>query len=194
MKVLGIDPSISEAAAALLIADGTTTGRLDRIWRIQPKAGPLDERLERLAGDIEDIIEKMDPRVIVVELPADQTRGKGGRGFQRRSVMTLPTYGAAVGAVVIAVKRWAPANTTHGDALRMFFPSVSAWTKRDVPPATWRDPKTGRSERDDRKRARVAFVEHLYKLKGGELGPESVAGNAADAVLLARWGMWREMA
>lgn len=45
---------------------------------------------------------------------------------------------------------------------------------------------------DPLKRMRVMYVEELYRLGRGSLGPQEFAGSVADAILIARYGLEQE--
>lgn len=178
-RIMGIDPSLSETGAALLSSDGDKlTGKLDGAWRIRTKSeGALHDRIIDLATQVRDLIAKEDPDIVAVELPVN--RPMGGHSFSRRSVLDLPNYGMAVGAALMAAA-WTPRLLTKHPRT-LLAPSVSDWTGKDIP-----------STRDDaHKEKRVAYVERLYRLQKGALGPKTYAGNQADAILIARHALWR---
>lgn len=179
-RILAIDPSIDETGAALLSTGGDPhRGDLMGIWRVKPEGDTIPERLVSLKAQVMVLVMDQNPDVLVLEMPADQARGRGGQGFTQRSVMTLPTYGAAVGILVGCLSDWR--YLPNSGARTVLYPSSSDWTGRDVP-----------SSRDDKyKERRVRYVEHLYRKERGSLGPKTAAGNIADAVLIARWGLWR---
>lgn len=178
-RILAIDPSLTLTGCALLHSDPKRplTGRLDKVWDIKPKGETLAMRLFDLHREVQSVICAARPTIVLVEMPADQKRGSRGGSFGRRSVMTLPSYGAAVGICLAATLAWQESE----EASATLFPSSSDWTGGDIPS----------SKDDDLKEKRVAYVTRLYGLEPGVLGPKSTAGNVADATLIARWGLWR---
>ena len=184
-RILAFDPSINLTAAALLLVEPKKAGpgQLGPFWTIRPNGDRLSDRVRDLLDEASEVIEKAHADVIVVEMPADRPMGNR-RGFQRRSVLDLPNYGAAVGAVLAAAHSCGPSHQVAPSEDRPFqllTPSACDWTLRDVPS----------SANDEYKERRVRHVEALWRLKAGSLGAKTVAGNVADAMLLARWGSWR---
>lgn len=198
MKIMGIDPALGTAGVATLSdeAPQRSLGRLLDCWRVNVTGETVPERAVYLARELHKLVLDELPDVIVMEMPADPKRG--GRGaFRGRSTMTVPTYGIAVGGTILMLEAlrlghvlWGVKKPPASWVPRVLHPSVNDWTGRDVPSTRWaRGPLQGKEDRH--KEQRVAYVHHLYGLAPGSLGPISVAGNAADAVLIARWGMWK---
>lgn len=179
-RILGIDPSLNEAAAALLEEDPARPdlGRLLGGFRVRPDGTTLAERATSLGNLLIDLVDQHDPSVIVLETPADHRRG-GRMGYRGRSVMTAPLYGMAVGAAVMALELGAASHSACPE-VRLLYPSVNDWTGGDVPS----------SKGDKHKTKRAKYVSMLYRVPLHTLGPVSIAGNVADAVLIARWGLW----
>ena len=110
---------------------------------------------------------------MVVEFPASRPRAPRHQDFGPRSALSLPSYGVAVGAVFMQAVLHTPG--------RVLTPASDEWPSRSVP----------RTAGDAHKEGRVRYVEGLYGLERGALGPKTRAGNVADAVLLAMWGLFR---
>lgn len=176
--ILGIDPSLNETAVAVLVSGVPSVGRLVQVYRIRPEGDTLHDRACSLANELASIIEMHQPGCAVLELPADAKRGGWG-AYKGRSPLSIAPYGIAVGAAVMVLKWHLPAAVNGGTPVRVFYPSVNDWTGRGVPS----------SKGDPNKVKRANFVRMLYRLGPEALGPKTVAGNAADAVLLARWGL-----
>lgn len=178
-RILAIDPGLTMTAGALIIAGPKEElrGRFYQSWTIKPKGDTLPMRLFNLLREVESVIARAEPTILVIEMPADRAMGGPGRSFNRRSIMSLPNYGAAVGVCVAASAAWGESE----QASAQLFPSSSDWTGGDVPS----------SKDDEYKEKRVAYVQRLWNLPDGELGPKTTAGNVADAALIARWGLWR---
>lgn len=174
-RVIAFDPSIDRTGYAVLEDDGDS----GRIW----EAGLITTRdhSHGRAARIDDLIagtqEKLDHAhadAAVIEFPF--SRVFPGRGT-RRSIATLPTMGLAIGAVYATAR----AHWTSGKLpLGVLTPGSDEWPRGTVPP----------TKGDDAKEARVRYVEAVYRLRDGELGPKTTAGNIADAILQARWGLW----
>lgn len=113
---------------------------------------------------------------LVVEFPADAM--PPGQ-FKNRSVAWLPTYGLAVGTILVAASRDASRPVPIEWCLT---PPASRWW-RGVAPSTKDDPH---------KERRVRRCEELWKLAPGALGAKTTAGNVADALLLGFWA-WPRM-
>jgi hypothetical protein len=112
------------------------------------------------------------PSLVAVELPAATGRAAAARVF-RTSVLTLPNYGMAVGAVLAAA--------VGGPPRRIVGYASDLWT-RGLPP----------TRHDEHKQGRVRLAASLYRLNPSDFGAKTVAGNVADAVLLGRYALCRE--
>ena len=172
MLTLAFDPSLGCSGWALLSGAALADSTIEDAGTITLQDdAPLADRLAVLASDASDLVRQLKPDQIVVEFP--ESRARGGGGFGARSVLSLPNYGAAVGALYIGVYLAAP-------GLRILTPCPSEWVGRGRIPS---------SRGDEHKEKRVGYVEWLYPAWAGRFGPKTKAGNVADAVLLARWGI-----
>lgn len=173
--ILGIDPSISCTGYCLLERSGEH-GRIIEAGKVSPtsRQTTLGERARQIVCDLNELVrEAMDKAgldTVIVETPQTVTRGKRGL----RSAATLPSYGVAVGAIL--------AGLDVPDGVERIEVSATDWTRGM--PTTARDPD---------KVNRVLLVERMYGLEPGSLGARTVAGNVADAILLARYALvrWR---
>jgi len=175
MKILAFDPSLSCTGWALLRVhaehpDGLILG----MGYIQPDGAPPDDlaaRILDLANGIGKRAAESAADLIVIETPATTGRAAGGQSF-RGTAMTIPIYGAAVGACITVCGR---------ECAKVRGVPSDMWTKgRGVPS----------SRGDALKTRRVEYVCRQWGVKS--LGPKTYAGNVADAVLIARWAMWRD--
>lgn len=169
---MGIDPSISCTGWALLdSAKNQYDGGFIACGYIVPKkAGDLTERIIDLADALEARVKECNPGRIVLETPAATGRAMSGQRF-KGTALTIPVYGAAVGACIVACSR--------SNACVMGTPSDD-WTK---------SPDTPRCNRDADKANRVEYVQRVWGITLA--APKSLAGNVADALLIARWGVRR---
>ena len=168
---MGIDPSISCTGYAVLDSEANSDGRFIAAGYIVPtKKGSLVARILDLAAAVEKRIAEQAPDVIVIETPAETGRAMSGQRFSG-TAMTIPVYGAAVGACIIAARK--------SGAVIVGTPS-DEWTKR-------RD--TPRCSGDPNKENRVEYVRKVWNIL--DLGPKTLAGNVADALLIARWMIGR---
>jgi hypothetical protein len=117
------------------------------------------------------------PDIVIVETPFEKTRG--GAGQSKRSVVTLPWYGVAVGAAICGAMRYLP-----GSDAKLGGVANDTWAKR-YPVG-----------KDPYKTARVKLAADVYGRQPEEFGCKSKAGDVADAVLMARWLLtyWHEAA
>lgn len=170
MLVLAFDPSIKTTGVGVVDqgSDHLVAGELIRI----PDTQDLHARVQELIGDVRDTLKRYTPDVVVVELPAATGISKKFQGFKTRSSLHLPTYGIAVGVILAEAFRYADQDQR---APKVITRPSDAWTKGL--PGTANDPH---------KTARVRLVESIYRLNPGALGAETIAGNVADAILLAR--------
>lgn len=181
---MGIDPSLNEAAVSLLSDDCTqpNLGKLLGCWRLTVADGTVPQRAVSLLWQVMQLVRSEAPDVVALELPAEQARG--GRGaFFGRAMMSGPLYGIAVGACIAGLEEF---RADSASTIRVLYPSVNDWTGRDVPSS-----RLPSGKEDRHKEQRVRYVEYLYGLKRGALGPKFSAGNAADAIFIARWALWR---
>lgn len=179
--IVAFDPSVSCTGWAVLAIDGSADGRLREKGTHRPDdKQKLPAKIAELHRDVSGLLKELQAwsvvAMIVVEFPVASKR-KPSAGFRKRSGLTLPSYGIAVGAV------YGPALTfqENNKGVRIITPAADQWTGGDIPS----------TENDEHKTERVALVESMYDLQRGELGAPTYAGNVADAVLLARWGLGR---
>ena len=172
MLTLAFDPSLGCSGWALLSGAALADSTIEDAGTITLQDdAPLADRLAVLASDASDLVRQYQPDRIVVEFP--EHRARGGGGFGARSVLSLPNYGAAVGALYIGVYLASPET-------EILTPCPSEWVGRKQIPS---------SRGDEHKEKRVSYVEWLYPVWAGRFGPKTKAGNVADAVLLARWAV-----
>lgn len=189
MRILALDPSLTCTGFATVDADGSESGRLieaGTITPMLPDGAPMVERVRCMGRQVWDALWAAKPGVVVVETPFATPRG-GPK--QRRSTLTLPNYGVAVGYVL------AGADAFRGQINAANPPDPRAPNARPlevvtVPADEWSRglPSTAR---DPDKTGRVRFAASLYGLEAADFGAVSVAGNVADAVLLAWWYLRR---
>ena len=177
MRVLAFDPSINTTGLGVVERRGD---RLVEGALIRTGDGDLETRATELRRDALENLHHFSPDLVVVELPAATGRHTAGQGFGARSALYLPNYGIAVGMVLSAALEYLSRNQARPAGLsptasRLITRAADAWTKGL--PGT---------KNDEHKTARVRLVEQLYVLNPGALGAETVAGNVADAILLAR--------
>jgi hypothetical protein len=170
--ILAFDPSLTCTGWAVLHEDGPD-GKLIAHGVIRvPDKGSVWERCRAVCADTAALVAEWKPSRVVVETPQTYSIGMGGK----RSAATLPSYGMVVGALL------ATATLTAG-----------AWTIRDVSASEWSRGVPG-TKGDTHKKARVQYAASVYGLDPSSFGAVSVAGNVADAVLLARWAHHRREA
>lgn len=176
MRVLALDPAIGCTGYAV-VEDVAGPLRLDA-GVIRP-SGDGWRRCASLGLHVTKLLEDVVPNVVLVETPFAHARG-GPKAT--RSAMTLPMYGGAVGAAVVVVDQWQVRGDIAGVPRRYELFPVDTWS-RGIPGATKRDPhKTGR----------VNLAARIYGLKAEEFGPVSIAGNVADAALMAWWWLQQQ--
>lgn len=178
MKSLGVDPSIAATAVALVEGDEIRQKPID-CWRLKSEGTRLADRILSLATQLFAIIAETGPDIFVVEAPSESMAGGYFTNDPKRvkgQLLTLPVYGAATAACMLACM-WGRRDQTEN---LVFTPAANEWT-RGLPSV--RHDKT-------RKESRVKAVQYYF---GDDvpLGPVSFAGNTADALLLARWGLMR---
>ena len=168
--ILSLDPSSECTGYAMLGAD---RGIIES-GTIRPDARDKTPaaRVLTIGREVGALVKRLSPGVVVVETPFATPRG-GPKA--RRSAMTLPTYGMAVGAALAAVDGW---RLTHDPAPVLVTVPADAWSRGL---AGTRD--------DEHKVKRVQAVVYLYGIAPEALGPKTLAGNVADAILMARWAL-----
>lgn len=178
MIILSIDPSMTNTGYAVIEGEPGTDGQLLAAGCMaSPKAKTSFARAASLACDVRRTCFEHMPDVVIVETPFEKTRG--GAGHSKRSVMTLPWYGVAVGAAICGAMRY-----LSGTAAKVGGVANDTWAKR-YPVG-----------KDPYKTARVRLAADVYGREPGEFGCKSRAGDVADAVLMARWLLvhWNEAA
>jgi len=178
MRILAFDPSLTCTGWAMIETDGTSDGRYIAAGYIQPtKFEQLTDRILDLASAIEARVRRDIPDVIVIETPAATGRARSGQRFAG-TALTIPVYGAAVGACIVACG----VCRLRSNSIVIVGTASDEWTKaRDTP----------RCSGDADKTNRVEYVRRVWNLP--PLGPKSLAGNVADALLIARWQVRREL-
>lgn len=176
MKIMGIDPSLHEAAAATLETSDARPdlGVLVGGWRVQVEGTNAVERAFSLVDQLYALIGKEKPDVLTIETPAD-AKVKWSGAYLGRSPIVAAMYGVGVGAVLLGLRPL---------GIRTIYAGVNEWTSRDVP-------STGG---DKHKTKRVGYAAALYGRTVESFGPKTYAGNIADAIFIARWGLWRTKA
>lgn len=191
MILVAFDPSMSCTGVAV-VKDGPRenapkfdnyreSGTLIQAMTITPEGDTKDyaARLSSLFRQARDVLDEYEPSVVVVELPSTHAPSQA-RGMQR---VGQPIYGAAVGAVIAAAA--CPVNLETGK--RIIPPGILAY-----PPDVWTRslPPLARRTRDDKyKTNRVQLAASIYLRRPEEFGAKSTAGDVADAVLLAEYGL-----
>jgi Holliday junction resolvasome RuvABC endonuclease subunit len=173
--ILALDPSIKLAGYAVMRADRRPLGSIVeagilRVPEGKGAGGGFIPRIQALVQDIASIVDRHagELRTIVVETPLTITPGMG----RSRSATTLPSYGVAVGAVLREAMRIAAASEQR---ITVVETSASAWS-RGLSSVKDDKHKLSRVER-----VKVLYGQHL------DLGPKTVAGNTADAILIGSW-------
>ena len=168
--ILSLDPSSECTGYAMLGAD---RGIIES-GTIRPDARDKTPaaRVLTIGREVGALVKRLSPGVVVVETPFATPRG-GPKA--KRSAMTLPTYGMAVGAALAAVDGW---RRTHDPAPTLVTVPADEWSRGLA------------GTRDDaHKTKRVQAVAYLYQIDPSALGPKTIAGNVADAILMARWAL-----
>jgi len=189
--LMAFDPSMSCTGVAV-IRDGERanapkfdnyreSGTLIQAMTITPDGDTKDyaARLTSLFMQCRALLDEFTPSVVVVELPSTHAPSQA-RGMQR---VGQPIYGAAVGAVISAAA--CPANLQTCE--RITPPRVLAY-----PPDVWTrslPPLARRTREDKYKTERVKLAAAIYLRSPEEFGAKSNAGDVADAVLLAEYGL-----
>lgn len=171
MKVVAFDPSMVLTGAACVSQGGE---RLVSSCLIRtPDKGDAADRCQALFADAAEYLADEDPDYIVIETPAETGRPADSWGYSGRSPLSMPVYGMAVGVIMGAAVSHVRARP--GRAIKVLNRAADAWT-RGMPG----------TKADKNKTARVTLACTLFGLKPDALGAPSVAGNVADAILLAR--------
>lgn len=172
MSIIAVDPSLSCTGYAIINGDGT---QIIEYGKIKPDCdGDAYDRSLSIAQHVATVIHmNIDDwtEAIVVEQPQTYCKGLGGK----RSAVNAPNYGMVVGMVTMAVQQEIAKAFSRAVFLR---PSASLWTRGKVG-----------TKGDRHKTNRVRSVELQYGLPVGSLGCKADAGNIADAIMLARWGV-----
>jgi|GEM_PF-6947282 len=141
---------------------------------VRPEGDDTGSRLWSLWDQIRVLLAtygQPDDLPVVVEFPAARAIPASAGSFQR-SVLTLPTYGCAVGVAYIA-------SATHTNNLAVMTPAADEWPWKGVPS----------TKNDPHKEGRVRYAASLFGLSPTSMGAKSVAGNVADAMLMGSWAM-----
>jgi Holliday junction resolvasome RuvABC endonuclease subunit len=163
-RVIGIDPSLGCTGWAITTGPETVVeGGI-----ITPEGETLMERARSITDQLLAIIKPLGRPAIVVETPATQRKAWGG--FKGQNPMSAAAYAFVVGVVVGRLE-------PYGEPLLTVAPDE--WAPRIRGAGRAKDPY---------KTARVQYAAQLFNIKPEILGPKTVAGNVADALLLARWG------
>ena len=168
-RILSIDPSLSCSGWAVV----TGTARDPKILTagmLRLKAEDLPERVMELFFDVQGLLDEFHPTAAVVEMPQTFSFGMGGK----RSAATLPGYGMATAAALLACRT----NRVLMTPGRVLSPSASVWTRGY--------PKT---KGDPNKQSRVHHAALLFGTIPQFFGAKSNAGNVADAALLGHWAL-----
>jgi hypothetical protein len=170
MRVLGIDPSLVYTGIGCVCNRGDTLveGALIRVEGADHGAKTWD-----LWKDLGENLDRLKPDIIVVETPATKGRTREHWGYEKQSKLTPPVYGMAVGVAM---------GASYAYQARQFNREISV-LNRAADVWTQRMPST---KNDQEKTGRVLLVEQIFGLAPGSLGARTVAGNVADAILLAR--------
>lgn len=197
IRVLGIDPSLTCTGWALLEQFPTRPQGLAIAHGIIEPAGadkPMHERIRELACLLtQAIVCNPTASHCTIEIPENKPRPAGKRGFAKRSVITLPNLGIPVGACIALA-------CTHFDAPNIRTVAPSDWLTSDIPRVGGGgddddEHSTGKDAGSDpHKTYRVRYAERVWNLKRDSLGPVSKAGNVADALFIARHGLYRATA
>ena len=169
--ILALDPSSECTGYAMLGAD---RGIIES-GTIRPDARDKTPvaRILTIGREVGALVKRLSPGVVVVETPFATPRG--GPKKVKRSPVTLPTYGMVVGMVIGEVDVW---RLTHDPAPVLVTVPSDAWSKG-----------LGSTWDDEHKTKRVRAVAYLYGIAPEALGPKTLAGNVADAILMARWAL-----
>lgn len=191
MIVVGFDPSLSATGWAVLNSEAPRhaphreDGQLVVAGIIKPDGDTKDyaARLGSLFREARAILDEYLPSLVVVELPASHGHHRGSKSGTYH--VGQPIYGSAVGAVIVTALLDARMDTLE----RITPPRVMAfaadvWT-RSLPDGA------RRTKDDPKKTRRVEYAATVYSRSPESFGPMTVAGEVADAVLLARYGLLR---
>jgi Holliday junction resolvasome RuvABC endonuclease subunit len=165
-KILAFDPS-KECTGYALIEDGPGDGVLKLVGDIQhteKEKGQVGSWFPKLMREVGEVITRHTPDVVAVELPAASRKPWGG--YKGRSALSMPVYGMAVGGVLSGVY-----------AKFAFDPIL-------VPVDVW---AAHIAKGNEQKIGRVRAAAYAFQVDECAFGPKSIAGNMADAALLARW-------
>lgn len=175
MKILSLDPAMGVTGWALLTDDASPDGKPEDFGLIRnAEGGDILERVRQFRDELLTLMEKSVPDLIVVETPF--ARARGGQKV-KRSALSLPTYGIAVGTALCAAVGHQSTRHLHGPRPVKVI---------SVPVDTW---SIGIRSGGEYKENRVQFATWLYKLREGIFGAKTTAGNVADALLMARWAL-----
>ncbi len=181
MIAIGIDPSLKGTGLARLRLGldtdrHTLVPRFEGACHITPNSkienADLALRSESIWCEILEEMPIREPNVevmVILEHPMTVVRGKKGQ----RNAASLPNYGYLVGYLSAQLMPYCKSR-----GWKYLRPSATEWTR--FYPST---------NKDKYKRRRVLLVAQMFELDPDILGPKSKAGDVADAVLLAHWGL-----
>ena len=167
---LGIDPSLTCTGYALVESFGVSPPRIVMAGTIKPKKGHLAQRVIEISEDVRSLIRTTEPHMVVVELPFATARGGP---HAKRSDLTLPNMGMCIGAVLYVAHDWC-----FNSSRSLVCTPSDEWT---------RGMKMGKQ--DEHKTGRVRAAAYLFNMTPEEFGAKTVAGNVADAALMAEWAL-----
>ena len=178
MILLAFDPSVSTTGYAALKRDGSENGDLLEAGLLNYKNEDRKQyvlKLTKLTHDVRELIEKFRPTVVIVELPT--THGHSHTSDKGQYQTGQPIYGTAVGACIAAAVVPIEQGQHPPKVIGMH---ADVWPRRL--PGT---------RNDLYKRGRVMLAAQAYGRRPEDFGAKTVARDVADAVLLARAGMWQ---
>jgi len=169
MRILAFDPSKECTGFAVVDGDGTADPKLVETGTITFSEREKKEVLTwttSLFAEVLGVIKHDLPDRVVVELPA--AKNKPWSKIDKQAPLHIPTYGIAVGCVLLAVAHAMPTRD------RIDTVPVDLWSK-------------GIARGGDHKEGRVRAAAYVFGLTAEYFGCKTLAGNMADAALLARW-------
>lgn len=188
LRIIGIDPSLTCTGWAVIdsfpsrpqgiaVWHGYITDAADAELPMQTRFRALMHELTgvltrhgRTGGDVRCVVERTE----------DKARGGASQSWAgKRSSLTAPNYGIAVGAAYAAALACFSIEAISS-------PAPTDWIGDDIPRASGKD-----ADADPHKVMRVRYAERVWGLERDSLGPVTYAGNVADALFIARHGLYR---
>lgn len=169
MRILAFDPSKECTGFALVEGDGTADPRLVTAGKITFSDTQKKDVLAWTSGlfaEVLGVIKQDQPDRVVVELPA--SKNKPWSKIDKQAPLHIPTYGIAVGCVLLAVMHEMPTRD------RIDTVPVDLWSR-------------GIARGGEHKEGRVRAAAYAFGVEVSWFGCKTDAGNLADAALLARW-------